>query len=284
MVAIAFVSIGCQLIVPSDAAQCSTDRDCDERGGAFAKSVCVDELCLPVGDRCLGHVAPVVEDPSTMLHSRVRFVNVADVPERDIEVLVCASRDEFCKNPLGSARSDPAGYADMNVPKNFRGTLQVKIPPGSDLMKTKVHALTPFEVADPPDLVIPPQAAVHLITRSLFASQVQARAPLDPNAGHIIAATVDCALAPRGGVSVSVTSDLKGREPIAFYFNENRSASVTATETGAEGAFGFANVPAGPVVIEARIPSLGRKAARVELWINEDTISTFQLAPSFLPP
>jgi hypothetical protein len=276
---------GCQLVVPADERQCESDGDCDRRGGEFAGSACVGEICVPAGDQCLGRVAPIVEDRFAPLHTRLRFVNIADIPVSGIEVFVCASRDEACDAPVGPpVVTDRDGYAYMTIWKNFRGTFQVKNPPaGSDLMKTKLHVLPPVEVDAKPDLEVPPQAAIHLVPRSLFATQLAARAPLDRNAGHIIAATIDCAFVPRAGVSVLLRTDAKG-QPLPFYFSDNRSASFTATETSVEGAFGIANVPEGPVVIEANIPSSGRKFARVELWVNKDTISTFSLVPTFTTP
>ncbi len=242
---------GCQLLAPSGEVQCTTDPDCDARGGDFAKSVCVDQLCVASGDRCLGRVTAAVEDRGIPLHTRLRFVNVGGGPLAGIPVLVCASRDETCESPVGApVVTDSAGYAFMTVWKNFHGTIQVKSPPaGSDLMKAKIHFLGGFEVEDRPDRVIPPEGAAHLLTRTLLQAQLGTRASLDPSAGHILAETADCDLLPKAGVQVSFSSDQKTASSFLFYFGEGGIASATATETAKDGIFGIVNVPDGPVLL-----------------------------------
>jgi hypothetical protein len=273
---------GCQVFAPSSEVQCNTDADCDGRGGDFASTACVDQLCVAAGDRCLGRVVAAVENRTKPLHTRLRFVNVGGTPVGGIQVLVCASRDETCESPVGPAViTDGAGYAYMTIWQNFRGTIQVKNPPmGSDIFKLKIHFTTAIETDDKPDRVIPPEAAIHLLTRTLFALQLGSRATLDPNAGHILAETADCATAPRAGVQVTLTTDAEAGAPFLFYFGEGGIASATATETAKDGLFGAVNVREGPVVLEGTITSTGKKLGRAEIWVNKDTISNLALAPS----
>ena len=75
-----------------------------------------------------------------MLHQRVRFVDIADNGVNGVDALVCASRDENCDSPLAKVTTSGGGYAIVQVPKNFRGTMQVKDPPpGKDFMKIKAY-------------------------------------------------------------------------------------------------------------------------------------------------
>jgi hypothetical protein len=282
VVAIAFaLSSGCQLLAPTSEPQCASDPDCNARGGDFANTVCVDQLCVVAGERCLGRVAEIVEDRTTPLHTRLRFVNIGGTPVAGIQVLVCASRDETCEGPVGPpVVTDAAGYAYMTIWKNFRGTIQVKNPPAnSDILKLKIHFIGTFATDDKPDRVIPPEGALHLLTRQLFSAQLSGRGTLDPNAGHILAETADCANAPKAGVQVSLTTDSEAGSPFLFYFGELGIASATATETAKDGLFGIVNVPEGPVILEGTIASSGKKLGHAEIWVNKDTISNLALAP-----
>jgi hypothetical protein len=281
-IAIATGLAGCQLLAPSGEVQCRADSDCDTRGGDFTGSVCVDQLCVSKGDRCLGHTAEVVEDRTQPLHTRLRFVNVGGTPVAGIPVLVCASKDEGCEGPVGPpVVTDAAGYAYMTIWKDFRGTIQVKnLPAGSDILKTKIHFSGRFQTDDRADRVIPPERAIHLLTRTLFGGQLGSRAALDPNAGHILAETADCDAVARAGVQVSFTTDKDAGAPFLFYFSEEGIASATATETAKDGLFGVVNVPEGPVVLEGTITASGKKLARTEIWVNKDTISNLALAPT----
>jgi len=281
---VAIALSGCQLLAPSGEVQCSTDPDCVSRGDDFAGSVCVDNLCVAKGDRCLDHVADVVEiveDRTKPLHERLRFVNIGGTPVAGVQVLVCAIHDETCESPVGAPLvTDAQGYVYATLWKNFRGTIQVKSPPmGSDIMKLKIHFVGRIETEDKPDRVIPPEGAVHLLTRTLLALQLGSRAKLDPMAGFILAETADCDLAPRGGVQVTVSPPADSSTSFLFYFGEGGIASASATETAKDGLFGIVNVPEGPVVLDGTITSSGKKLGHAEIWVNKDTISNLALAP-----
>jgi hypothetical protein len=276
---------GCQLFVPSGEAQCKSDGDCGTRGTDFAGSVCVDELCVLPGDRCLGKVPDAPEDRSKPLHTRMRVVNVGGLPLAGVPLLVCAVLDEKCESPTSPpVLTDAAGYAYLTIWKNFRGTVQIKNPPATaDYFKLKVHFLGAFEVDDKPDRVIPPDGAVHLLTRTLFNLQLGSRGPVDAAAGHVIAQTLDCDLKPRAGVRIALTSEASTGAPLPFYFTDDQLISTTATETGARGLFGVVNVPEGPIVVVADIPASGRALGSVRLWVNRDTLSNFAVAPTPSP-
>ena len=282
--AVIIASASCQIFVPTDVVQCYADTDCTTRGGDFASTVCVDSLCVLPGDRCIGKVAEAIEDRALVLHSRLRFADVGGTPVRGIEVLVCASLDEACDAPVGSAvTTDAEGYAYLTLWKNFRGTIQVKnLPAASDYLKVKLHVLTAFEVDDPPTKTVPIASSVRLLSRKLLELQLGARAVVDPNAGQIIASAVDCDTNPRAGVNIEVRTERTG-SPIPFYFTDESLVSADATVTGKGGLFGVANAPAGPMMIEASIPSIGKKLGRVEVWVNKDTISNFALGPTANP-
>lgn len=286
---LAVVLAGCQIFVPTDAVQCKTDPDCNARGGDFTSTVCVDQLCVAAGDRCLGKVPDAIEDRSKPLHSRLRFANLGGTGLAGVPVLVCAGLDEACNSPVGApVVTDADGYAFLTVWKNFRGTFQVKNPPpvpkdpnnpDDQYFKLKIHALGAFETDDKPDRVISPDASVRLLTRSIFELQLGKATAIDPKAGQVIAMAANCDVKARAGVRVTL-KDARSGAPILFYFTDDGLASTTATETATKGLFGIANVPEGPIVLEADIPSTGKKLGRVELWVNKDTISNFSLGPT----
>lgn len=273
------VLAGCQLFVSNDTVQCKADGECTGRGGDFASTVCVDSLCVPPGDRCVGHVPPFVEDRTVPLHSRLRFVDVGGTPMKGVEVLVCAALDEACGSPVGSpVLTDANGYAYITAWKNFAGTFQVIHPPTAEYLKLKIHTLSAVTTDDPPTKEVPLTMSVRLITKALFALQLGARAAVDPNAGHVFGSASDCDLVGRGNTRVAIHAEAPGN-PILFYFTENTLVSPDATETASNGLFGVANVPEGPLDVETSTPN-GKKLGRVRVWVNKDTISNFAVQPT----
>ena len=255
------------------------------RGGEFASSACVDTFCKPRGDRCIGRVPQVVEDPQTKLLARFRFAEFGN-GVGGIEVLTCASGDELCTAPLGPPGvTDAAGYINLTLSKDFRGTLQVKNPPaGSDYLKLKAYLLRPFEVSDPPDLVVPLEQSLPLLKRATLAALVTSLVPLVPNTGFLFGSTVDCDGLPRAGVHV-VPSSAPIKSALQVYFVDGLTASPTATETEGLGVFGIANAPVGPLTLDVFIPSLGpNRVGHASVWINADTIVAAIVGPTFLPP
>ena len=271
---------GCQLFVSTSDPQCSSDGNCPARGPDFVNTVCVDQLCVQRGDRCVGHVDPSVEDRSIPLHTRLRFVDVGGSPLKGVEVLVCAALDETCGAPVGPAvLTDAEGYAYLTSWKNFAGTFQVRNPPSADFLKLKIHLLGAATVDSPPTQVIPLNQSVRLITKELFALQLKgARAEADPNAGHIFASATDCDLNPRADTSIAVHTDRAGA-PILFYFTDNNLVAQDATATASLGTFGVANVPEGPLDVMTTTAN-GKRLGRVTVWVNKDTISNFTISPT----
>lgn len=282
---LALALFGCQLVLPSAETQCKSDGDCDARGGEFASTVCVEQVCVAPGDRCIGTVKESVEDRLTTIHTRMRVVNIGGTPLAKVPILVCAVLDENCESPVGApVLTDAAGYAYVTIWKNFRGSLQVKNPPaGADYLKLKIHFLGAIETDDKPDREIPPDGAVRLLTRTIFNLQLGTTAMLDPNAGHIVAQASDCDQKPRAGVRVSSKFESEAGAPLSFYFTEDQLISGTATETASRGLFGIVNAPEGPVTLEADVASTGKALGRVRIWVNKDTISNLSLGPTALP-
>lgn len=282
-IALAAVIVGgCQLFVSSDVVQCANDGDCDGKGGDFAGTVCVDSLCVPHGDRCIGHVADVVEDRTKPLHARVRIADVGGNPMKGVEVLVCAALDENCDSAIGApVLTDAAGYAYMTIWKNFQGSIQVKRPPTTaDYFKLKLQFFGAYDTDDPPNRDIPIAQSARLLTKTLFALQLGNNAKLDPNAGHIIASTYDCDLKPRGGIQVAITTQAPGT-PLLFYFTEAGLLSPDTTETPANGGiFGVINVPEGAAELTGTIAASGKRYGRVQVHVNKETISSFAIVPS----
>ncbi|MBX3189313.1 MAG: hypothetical protein KF819_19975 [Labilithrix sp.] len=278
----------CQAVVDGDVVQCKADGDCAARGGAFAGSACVDAVCIDAARACFGKVTWGAEDTRERRRSRIRFVDLWERNVEGLEVLVCATRDEYCTSPESKVLTDAKGQADVQVPKNFRGTFQVHTFPerlaAQDYMKMKVLLFPPQDRDEPLDVDIPTTQAVHLVPRAALREQLAARAPLDPEAGHLFGAATNCDQTPARGVTVTLRSDAGGKPPIQFYFNENNTVSTTATETFALGQFGIANVPAGPVTLETSIPSLGgRRHGQLEFFINSGFVTTSIFPPTPLP-
>lgn len=274
---------GCQLFVASDEVQCRGDADCTGRGSVFAGTVCVDTICVSSADRCAGHVPDHPEDRAVPLHERFRVVDLGGTGVKGVPVLVCPPLDETCESPVGApVPTDADGYAYVTLWKNFQGTVQIKSPPTTaDYFKVKIHFLGAFETDDAPDRVIPVDAAVRLLTKTLFALQLNARGSLDANTGQILASAFDCDAKPRPDTHISISTTRSG-SPILFYFTDGNLVAQDATATARAGVFGVANVPEGPITVTSATAS-GQKLGRVEVWVNEDTISNFSIQPTQSP-
>jgi hypothetical protein len=100
-----------------------------------------------------------------------------------------------------------------------------------------------------------------------------AGASLDPASGVVIASVRDCDGAPIQGASVTASEE----QAIRFYIVNNLPV-LTAKETSAQGAVGFANVPATTIALNG-VSKSGKALPPVSLRVKSGSLSLVEIRP-----
>lgn len=118
--------LGCSLTVDADRKVCSTDLDCQNRGPAFAASLCVNSYC-EVDPRwaCAKPSPEMASQPAVsatmMVMDMTSFTGLADV-----KVSLCGTLDLQCATPLAVAHTDATGVAPVSVPQSYNGYVLIE--------------------------------------------------------------------------------------------------------------------------------------------------------------
>ncbi len=284
VIVVVCLGVGCQVLVPSDVYQCTTDDDCAARGAAFESTTCVERVCAPLPATtaadadadasgpavdaspvdpkwgCIGSVKWNAQSESEQVLQRWRFVQLlSEAPIKGLRVRACSRLDLQCDRPVVEADSDERGYVTMNVPKYFDGFVLVPAPPSlPDLMPTINYVLPPPETSMNPTEEIAINRSIHLATTNDFnVLLVLAGSSADAAHGHLLGHAIDCAGAAAAGVFLH--SDLADDKTVPYYVESGGFPSVTATETGPGGESGFMNLPPGSRKIDSFVRELGNK-------------------------
>lgn len=239
------VASGCSALVQSDRVQCSTDGDCAARGGAFANSVCVSQLCQAPGPwDCLGKV--VWPTPSSGTVTVV--LNLTDIitsqPVADVGTRVCRKLDPVCAEPLlTDIVSDAQGRAIMILPQGFDGYVELTAKgtmPG-------IYFFYPPLTSDRDVQPIPLLQANALTT---FAALAGANVMADR--GHVMARAYNCLGQTAEGVSFSSAEGDSATTP--FYMIKN-VPSTKQSETDSSGQGGLLNLRPGTATLTGTLAS-----------------------------
>ncbi len=254
--------------------------------GVIGRSYLVPSRSAPLDVSCVGNVTWIPEDPVARVKSKIRFVDFARRPVRGVVVEVCAQLDPECTKPLAELPpSDATGHVIVEVPKAFRGTLQIRKPPPSidDMMKTIIY-MVPLQLEDDRlDLDTPITRSAVLFSRTeLNALMLTGRVgKLDPARGHILAAAEDCSQHPLPGVHIQPSRI--DADTVTFYGTSSDMPSVVAPpagETAGSAQFGFLNLSPGPITLEATMPSKNLRVGTLDLLVRPDYVITTLFPPT----
>ncbi len=190
----------------------------------------------PVPDAAPGplHLKMFVNDVSTASSQN----SFAGNPIPGASVNACSTLDIACATPVGTATSDDAGIALMQVPSGFSGYYELR----ATGFTSAIAAHTP-QLGD--EYVQEGMANVALIA----AGGGLAGVTLDPNPmGTAIVSVLDCDQAPAVGMQVEVGAP-GATETLVYLANSLPSASATETDT--TGSAIIYNVPAGTLRLTA---------------------------------
>ena len=281
----AWVSGACSLAFELDREQCETSADCEAAG--FADATCVDKVCAPsaveggggsgggepVDPRwsCLAAFEPpLVEGPIRYSYRFELATAPPGTPPADLTVKLCTAIDVACANPVaGFPAPDADGSVSFEVDANFKGFIEASSPA---ILPTIAFLETP--------VILPPtQKIIRVIGQTDFMNLVSiAGETWDPTRGTAVVLTNDCADERSAGVSIEQTNTVDpGTVP--FYFKGSLPVT-TATETDAQGAAGFLNLPVGVVNVETRRASTGERIGSTSFQSRAGTISYAPLGPT----
>jgi hypothetical protein len=236
----------CSLLIGQDSVQCSTSADCQAKGGAFAGTSCVNQVCVSEdagaggGDAasdvgradvptladspadvggdgavdpwsCVGKVTTPTEDMSRSVTLQYTVTDIAMNPLAGMTVQVCGRNDPGCIKPLvAPMTTDATGAVNVSVPYGSRVIVVVTGPPCEDGGGSTCYLKTLYYVDPPPTVSATTPTVIECLTPgSVNGLAGIAQVFFDPGEGIIILQLEDCAFtpaAPDPGITFSLSS------------------------------------------------------------------------------
>ena len=255
------------MIVDSSREQCSTDRDCQKRGGAFARTLCSHSVCVsdPVWG-CVGSVVWPSQTPGSSPEKVTARLTLSNLLSKDLvkgaTARVCGKLDPKCDRPTQTdLLSDEEGVLTVQLDKYFDGYLEIKYPQMADTM---YYFNPPVES----ERVVPFLPLVPFEALDVFGNLLGMLPLLDR--GTIIGLSYDCQ--GNGAEGIQLSSD-DGDENTKSFYMVAGYPSLDVTKTDKSGQGGIANVPAGSRFISARRADTGEIIGTVSvqsraIWIT----------------
>ncbi len=262
-------STGCSVALATDDVQCTTDADCEARGGELLGTICVESVCQkpePVDPKwgCVGEVEPVPSGDMDTLTARFLDL-ITNKPAPGITVKLCNKFDAPCDAPIGTPVPDADGAVTVTIPSELEAYLEVQGPDYYPMLAFLDH------VAQDENEV------VFMIPTGVAAALAQtADVTIDDTKGLLLVRTTDCTWAPTEGASVSIfPTDQETR-----FYTINNTTTPDASETDTAGNAGFINVTPGTVSVSGTIGPMGKKFGQVSTLIRSGTITAQILRPT----
>ncbi len=260
----------CSMTIDDDRIQCSTDRDCTKRGGAFASSVCQDSVCVsdPTWE-CVPRGVPEQSSDQAASTIRLPLIDVLDLtPFPDVVATVCNKIDTECENPVGApVTSDADGVLELELPTGFSGYLSLShesIGPSLYFFNPPVRG----------DMTAPPVRLASLETAQSLVGLVGGE--FDPTRAFIVVTAEDCVGAPAEGVSFSGFPRDDATVP---FYSKGHLPTLETTETDESGYGGLIGARPGSSTVTMTHPSLG-VVGEFTMLTKSSTISYARMIPS----
>ncbi len=270
----ALISAGCSLVVDAESLQCRVDADCAARGASFADTLCRQQLCVreeAVGgestDEADGCAVAVPSGTENVTYSFATLLPIAGGPlaQSPFSIRACEQLDLDCAEPvLGAVEVLPAVTHAFELPSGFSGFFQITHPGTLPALYFMSRPVVTDTVGWSPTL----------LSGAILAQLAEAAGtPLDPSTGLVIASVRDCNGEALAGATVTSSAESALR-----YYIVNSLPVLSATETGPQGAVGFASVPASTIVLNGQTAS-GARLAPVSVRVRAGFISLAELRP-----
>jgi hypothetical protein len=261
----------CTLVVDADTPQCDTDADCAARGEGFADAACERNVCVVAASgidaSILECTAPIHNGLPTVKYSfAVQLpTSAGEESPTSFRVQACQQLDVDCQEPAAGPFDVAAGTRyDFPLPQGFSGFFQI----ASERTLPALYFVPGPIVTDTmgwSPTVISKEALAQLAAAAGIS--------LDPSSGVVIASVRDCDGGPIEGATVTASEG----GAIRYYFVNNLPV-LSATETSAQGAVGFANLPATTIVLNG-VSKSGQAFAPVSVRIKSGSLSFVEIRP-----
>jgi hypothetical protein len=277
---LALVLSSCSVLIDVDGKQCVKDDDCVALGAAFAGSVCQRNLCVKESDTAGGEaggmsmpddpLACAAIDVSSEPTVKYTFAPVfaPDSTPADAQPFIikaCGQFDFDCEHPVFGPLEVNAGEPrDFEVKPGFQGYFEIKNrdtldgllflgrPVNQDTQGWAVTMPTPQTVA-----------GLALVTGE----------KIDENLGLILSVSRDCA-----GAQLEHVTFESSKAALGYYFVMNLP-DTSLTETGPQGAAGFANVPISTTILTGVHNPSGHMLGPVSVRVKPNTLSFAEIWP-----
>jgi hypothetical protein len=275
---IASSTAACSVLVDSGREQCSTDRDCQQRGGPFARSICANEVCMTEPKwGCVGSVVWPTPPPTSTPDKVTARIALSNLLTSEVLVganaRVCGKLDPACDLPLQSnLLSDDAGVLTIQLNKFFDGYLEVKY---ADAVNTMVNTMYYFNPPLDTDRTIPFIPLVPFSAFEVFGTQLKMAPRVDR--GTVIGLTYDCQNVSAEGIELSTDDADEFTTP--FYMVAG-SPRIDATKTDKSGQGGVANVPVGARLVSGHRSDTGELIGIVSVQTRALWITYTSMLPS----
>jgi hypothetical protein len=278
---IALVLASCSVLIDVEDKQCASTADCVALGAAFAGSVCEPSrsLCVIPADAAGGEgggsdmpdpLMCTAAERSTEALVKYTFAPVyapgAEPQEpKPFVIKACGQLDLSCSNPVfGPLQVNAGEPQDFLVKPGFAGFFEIKNPDTIDgllfLGRPVDQDTVGWGVTMPSPQVV---AGLALATGE----------NVDPELGLIVAVARDCDGAALERVTISNSKDGLG------YYFVMTLPNTELTETGPQGAAGFANVPVGTTILTGVHNPSRHMLGPVSVRLKPNTVSFAEIWP-----
>jgi hypothetical protein len=268
----ALAGTGCSLVIDRDRQQCLSDGDCQKRGGDFAGTVCVDQICeLAPALGCLGEAdrpAPAESRTLTVV-IRVRDL-ITEQPMVGVTGRLCRKLDVTCDEPVGNdLAGDQNGNLIASVDAAFDGYVEIRAR----------HRMPGLYFFHPP-VDTDRDAFVPLLSPEALARFAQLEGkPLSPDRGHVMLAAFDCRSRPAAGLRLFALDGGDG-ETTPFYMGE-KFPEMPAMVTDRSGRGGLLNLRPGVVTVAADLAAPDdRRVGAASVLVRSGVITYTSLVPT----
>jgi hypothetical protein len=277
---IAVVLSSCSVLVDVDSKQCVKDDDCVALGSAFAGSVCQHDLCVLPNETAGGEAGAMSmpDDPLTCTPTKLSteptvkytfapvFAPDSTPPDpQPFTIKACGQFDFDCTNPVFGPLEVNAGEPqDFEVKPGFQGFFEIKNPDTLDgllfLGRPVNQDTLGWNVTMPTPQTV---AALALVTGE----------DVKPELGFILSVSRDCA-----GAFLDHVTFTNSKGGLGYYFVQNLP-NTELTETGPQGAAGFANVQISTTTLTGVHNPSGHTLGPVSVRVKPNTLSFAEIWP-----
>ncbi len=260
------MACGCSLALDAGRPQCSSNKDCTDRGTAFAGSICINALCQPE-PRWACVDSATEPEPQAAISAGLEVRNLlSGEPMPGVRASLFTQFDFQLSQPLASGTSGADGRMTLTVPAGFQGFISLEET--GVIEPTLVYPNLPVTAAEGFGTVLAGSAGQSVgLVSMLHGTPIADR-------GLLLVQVLDCMQNGAQGGTVAFQGDLEGS--IVFY-TVGGVASEAATALDETGNAGIVNLKEGLTSVEAMVN--GKSVSSGSALVRPDSATWVTLLP-----